>query len=160
MNKVPTLLLIAVLTAGCGVYTLNPKGKSDIKTIAIEPLENATEEFGLADRLTVVLVDAFIADGSMKVVPADQADAILVGTLLSYERVPETFDANDQVERYKVIMNFDLRLLKSAGGGEYWNQKTRQEGIYNAADSTEEDGQRLAGERLVQAVIDKTTKSW
>ncbi|UCC44391.1 MAG: LptE family protein [Candidatus Zixiibacteriota bacterium] len=164
LSILTTGIVTASLLSGCGIYTLNPKGKSDIKTIGIEPFENNTAEFGLADRLTEIIIDAFIADGNLKVVSVDEADAVLVGTLLSYDRVPDTYDANDQVQSYKVIMNVEIQLQKPSDGSEYWKETTRQEGVYHpGADQpprTEEDGQQLAGERLVEAIIDRTTKSW
>jgi hypothetical protein len=154
------LVSIAFLISGCGVYTLNPRGKSEISSIAIEPLENKTPEYGLTDRITEIIVDAFIADGSIKVVPASAADAILTGVLTRYQRVVETYDENDQVQQYKVVMDFEITLKKPDGQSDIWKQQMRQEGIYDAATQLEEDGQRLAGQRLVEAVITKTTKSW
>lgn len=149
-----------MISGGCGVYTLSPRGKATISTITIEPLENQTSEFGLADRLTRILVDAFIEDGSLKVVSADQTEALLVGTLISYRRLPNTFDANDQVQSYKVRMEFQLTLQNVADGTEFWSQKVAQEGVYEADTETEEDGQQRATELLVETVLDLTTKSW
>ncbi len=153
-------LILSMFIAGCGVYTLSPRGKSTISTITIEPLENQTSEFGLADRLTQILVDAFIEDGSLKVVPVDQTEAQLVGTLLSYRRLPNTFDASDQVQSYKVRMEFKLTLKNVADGTEFWSQKVSQEGVYEADTETEEDGQLRATALLVETVLDLTTKSW
>jgi hypothetical protein len=154
------LAVFLPLFAGCGVYSFNPRGSSDIKAIAVEPLQNETPEFGLADALTEVIIDQFIADGNLKVVSAAQADAVLVGTLLSYERVAETFDQNDQVQTYKVILNFDIGLKKADGEEDIWRDTLRMEGIYDANEQIEEDGQRIAGARLVEEIINRTTKSW
>jgi hypothetical protein len=154
------LAALAFTIVGCGVYTFNPKGRSDIQTIAVEPFENQTAEFGLADRLTEVVVDALIADGNLNVVPIAGADAVLIGSLTHYERVVEKFDENDQVEEYKVVMDFELTLRNPRDQADIWTERVRQEGIYNASDETEEDGQLRAGTRLVEVVINKTTKSW
>lgn len=153
-----TALLLAL--AGCGVYTFNPRGKSEISTIAVEPFDNQTPEYGLTDRLTEVIIDAFITDGNLKVVPLDDADAILTGTLLKYERAVERFDENDQVEEYKVVMDFEITLKNPKDQSEIWTERLTQQGVYNASDQTEEDGQQIAGQRLVEAIINKTTKSW
>jgi len=149
-----------LILSGCGVYTMNPKGKSEIRTIAIDPLENETTEFGLADQLTEFIIDAFIADGNLKVVSPDQADAILMGSLTHHERVTEAFDQNDQVQSYKMVMDFRITLQNASSGEDYWSQTTRQEGVYDADTETEEDGQRRAGARLVEMIINRTTKSW
>ncbi len=154
------LLIFTLFLSGCSVYTLNPRGKSDIKNIAVEPFENKTNEFGLADIITEIVIDAFIADGSLKIVSLDNSDAYLVGTLTRYERVASKFDENDQVEEYKVLMDFEIALKNPKDDSEKWREKITQEGIYNAHDETEEDGQERAGKRLVEAIINKTTKSW
>ena len=155
------LLLIgsATVAAGCA-YTFNPKGKSSLKTIAVEPFDNRTSEYGLTDRLTNIVVEAFIKDGSMRIVPAEKAEAILHGALLRYERQAAQFDITDQVEQYKVVLEFEVSLRTPGNDSTLWTQSMTQEGIYSASTETEETGQQRAGERLVEAIINKTTKSW
>jgi len=153
-------VLLLLAAAGCSVYTFNPRGKSDYSTIAVVPFENQTQEYGLTDRLTEVIIDAFIADGNLKIVPLEGAEAVLSGALLSYERVVEKFDENDQVEEYKIVMDFEIVLKNPQDQSEIWKERMTQQGVYNASEQTEEDGQQLASERLVEAVINKTTKSW
>lgn len=148
------------MLAGCGIYTLDPKGKSTIKTIAIEPFDNQTPEFGLADQVTEAVIDAFIADGNLKVVGSEAADAVLVGSLTGYRRVVNQFDENDQVQSYKVLMDFSISLMNPRDQSEIWKQTMPQEGIYDAASETEDDGKRRAAVRLVEAILTKTTKSW
>ena len=72
----------------------------------------------------------------------------------------EQFDENDQVQEYKVVMDFQITLRDPQNQSDIWTQSMRQEGIYSATEETEEDGQQRAGARLVEAVIDRTTKSW
>lgn len=148
------------MLAGCGIYTLDPKGKSTIKTIAIEPFDNQTPEFGLADQVTEAVIDAFITDGNLKVVGSEAADAVLVGSLTGYRRVVNQFDENDQVQSYKVLMDFSISLMNPRDQSEIWKQTMPQEGIYDAASETEDDGKRRAAVRLVEAILTKTTKSW
>jgi hypothetical protein len=153
-------LAIVVPLTGCGIYTLDPKGKSAIKTVSIEPFDNQTPEFGLADEVTEAVIDAFIADGNLKVVGNDAADAILVGSLTGYRRVVNQFDENDQVQSYKVQMDFTISLMNPRDQSEIWKEAMPQEGIYDAASETEDEGKRRAAERLVEAILTKTTKSW
>ncbi|MFZ5979333.1 MAG: LptE family protein [Candidatus Zixiibacteriota bacterium] len=155
-----SLNLIFIVVNGCGVYTFNPRGKSDVTNIAIEPFANETSEFGLADRLTEQVIDAFITDGTLKIVPVDNSEAYLVGILTGYQRVPHKFDENDQVEEYKILLDVEISLKNTGDDSEKWKERLTFEGIYNASDETEEDGQVRASERLVEAVLNKTTKSW
>ena len=152
--------LVTLIAAGCGVYSFNPKGKSSLKTIAIEPFENKTAEFGFTDRLTEIVTDAFIRDGNLKVVPSTSADAVLIGTLLSYGRAPLRFDENDQVAEYKVRLEFEVILRNPKDQSDILKDRFLQEASYDAVTETEEDGQRRAGEKLVEAILNRTTKSW
>ncbi len=163
MNRLFKLILLSLLIIGlngCGVYTFNPKGKSSLKSIAILPLENQTDRFELTDRLTEIIVDQFITDGNLTVMSETTADAILTGVLLRYERVEVVFDETDQVQQYKVLMDFMITLTDRNEAKELWSTRMNQEGIFDAVSETEEDGQLRAGERLVEQIINRTTKSW
>lgn len=154
------MLLLMSAAIGCGVYSFDPSGKSEIQSLAIERFDNKTAEFGLSDRLTDLIIDAFIADGNVQVVPPDRANATLTGTLTGYRREPYEFDENDQVQSYRVVLNFEIAMVKPDGQEEKWRQQITEEGIYDADTETEEDGQRRASERLVETIINKTTKDW
>jgi hypothetical protein len=154
------LLLAMTLIAGCGVYTFNPKGKSTISSVSVEPFRNLTPEYTLADRMTNVITDALLEDGSMKVLPADVAETELVGSLTGYERKPSRFDENDQVLQYKVVLVFEVSLINLADKTEIWKEIFNQEGLYDVDTETEEDGQTKALTFLVEAIINRTTKSW
>ena len=151
---------ISLLGAGCGVYTFNPAGKSEIQAIAIERFDNRTAEYDLADRMTDLVIDAFISDGTMKVVSIDNADAVLVGVLTRYDRKPYKYDENDQVESYSVTMDFDVVLINPRDDSEIWREKMIQEGVYSVESETEQEGQEKAVDRLVESIVNRTTKSW
>jgi hypothetical protein len=57
-------------------------------------------------------------------------------------------------------MDFDLALKKSADDTEIWLERMNQRGVYSLETETEEDGRRRALEFLVEAIINRTTKSW
>jgi hypothetical protein len=160
ISRFSGLFILLVCLAGCGVYSFNPKGKSTIKTIGIDPFENKTGEFAFADRLSETLTEAFIRDGSLKVVPAANADAELIGVLTRYERVPFKFTSEDQVEQYKLILEFDISLRNPRDQTDIWKEHMTQEGLYTVATETETDGQKKATDQLVQAILNKTTRSW
>lgn len=154
------LVIGATFLVSCSVYTFNPSGKSEISSIAVERFSNQTPEYGLADQMTDIIIDALIEDGSIKVLSIDMAEAILAGVLTSYERLPHKFDENDQVQQYKVVMVFDISLSKSSDNTELWHETMRQEGIYDVEGETEDDGRQEAVSLLVEAIMNKTTRSW
>lgn len=163
MMKVLTLLFTltaaVIIAGGCGVYSFSPGGKSAIQTISVSQFENETIEYGLSDRMTDLVIDAFINDGNLKVVPAGEADAVLNGVLTDYERKAYTYDENNNVSQYAVNVVFNITLTNQ-GGEDIWQERFFSEGIYNADIETEEDGQIKAADKLVIDIINRTTKSW
>ena len=157
--KVLALSMCVVFLTGCP-YTLNPRGSVTIKTVAVERFQNDTPEFALADQMTEAIITALIADGSMKVLPKEQAEAVLSGTLTRYQRRPYEYDENDQVTSYAVEMDFEIHLKRPADDSLFWDERTSQRGVYNLLSETEEIGRQRALELLVQAIINRTTKSW
>jgi hypothetical protein len=160
MRILISLISVCLILSSCGVYTFSPKGKSTINSISIELFTNETAEYGLEDKMTNQIIDAFIADGSIKVVAPENAETSLVGILTQYERRPYNPDINDQVEQYAITMYFTIKLINNADGVEIWNQQIKQLGVYNLEDETEENGQTRAVDLLVEDILNKTTKSW
>ena len=158
LRAIPVILLLSL--AGCGVYTFNPKGKSDLNTIAIQRFDNKTAEYGLADRLTDEMIDAFISDGTFKIIPVDGAEAVLVGVLTRYLRSPHTFDQNDEVHEYKVEMDFSVTLKNTKDDSDIWTERMNQYATFDVETETEEDAQRKVIAILVETIINRTTKSW
>ena len=145
---------------GCSVYTFNPQGKSTLESISIELFENTTAEYGLEDRMTEQVIDAFIADGSIKIVPESNAEALLIGKLIKYDRKPYDPNELDQVESYAIYMTFEIRLVKTLDNTDIWTNNINQFGVYNIEEEVEEDGQQRAIEKLVDDIINKTIKNW
>lgn len=157
--RIPFCLAVLLLLVGC--YTFNPAGKSSIQAIAVERFDNKTTEYDLADRMTDLVIDEILADGTMKVVSIDNADAILVGVLTGYRREPFEYDEAGVVISYSVTLTFDL-LLKNPNDNdsEIWREIMVQEGVYAVDSETEQDGQNKAVQRLIVEIMNRTTKSW
>ncbi len=163
MNRIVTSIIFLVLMgifASCGIYTFSPRGKSSITSISVNRFGNETQQLGLEDRMTDDIIDAFITDGSMKVVSQENAEAVLVGSLISYERRPHEFTETDEVTAYAVTMGFEVSLKKGDDDSEIWTERFSQLGVYNVGTETEEDAQQKAILLLVEAILNKTTKSW
>jgi len=131
-----------------------------ISTIAISQFENKTIEAGLSNTLTDLVIDAFISDGNLKVVSEADADGVLYGILTSYKREAYNYDEADNVAQYVVKLNFDVTLKKRDSEENFWQEQFYSEGVFDAFEETEEDGQMMAVEKLVQDILNRTTKSW
>ncbi len=152
--------LSLLLVGGCGVYSFTPGGKSSLKAISVERFENNTAEHALADRMTDLVMDAFIRDGKMKIVTPGNAEAILTGTLTTYRRTQYEWDENDQVTSYSVVMTFQIALKNPDGETDIWSAPISQEATYDVDTETEEDAQEEAIDRLIDDIINRTISPW
>ncbi|MEA1981842.1 MAG: LPS assembly lipoprotein LptE [candidate division Zixibacteria bacterium] len=162
-SKISIIIIFFLSFIGCGVYTFNPRGKSTINSIAVSRFDNQTAEYGLSDLVTDNIIDAFISDGSFKVLPEADAEALLIGNLIRYERKAHTYNENDEVQEYKVEMDFEISLKNNKNNiddKEIWKERINHIGIYNVETETEENGQDKVIALLVETIINKTTKSW
>ena len=108
--------------SGCG-YTQEAKLPSGIKTIAIPTFKNEIppqEQFayrpGIEIELTNALIDRFIFDGNLKVVDEDKAEAILEGSIISYEQEGLRFDRLESVEEYRLFLVVKFKLIDAKTG--------------------------------------------
>lgn len=149
----------ALIISGCGVYSFSGSVGSSIETIAVPIFENETVEFGIAEDLSTGVIDGFVADNTLKVVGRSKADATLEGTITKYERIAYTYDENDQVQEYKVIITLGARLTKKDGGIIWEETALTAYGIYKAEEE-EETGQDRAIEKIAEDVVNRTVRDW
>lgn len=159
------LTLITALLAGCG-YGVRGSLPEHIKTVAVPVFRNKTQEPAVENGITSAVVAAFVNSGRLKVVPLDQADAILDGEIVGYAIEPLTFDRrlNAREYRLRVVLNIQFRDVRK--NAMLW----REEGLSEVSDfrvvgqvsdtiSREEGAVRQAaveiGRKLVTQVVDR-----
>lgn len=123
------LALAALLLAGCG-YGTRGSLPDHIKTVAVPIFKNRTLEPGVESAITSGVVNAFSSGGRVKVVPVDEADAILQGEVVGYSLDGLSFDTNANVRAYRlrVVLNVEFRDVRKSAM--LW----RQEGLSETSD--------------------------
>jgi len=123
------LVLAALLLAGCG-YGTRGTLPDHIKTVAVPIFKNRTLEPGVESAITSGVVNAFTNGGRVKVVPLDQADAILDGEVVGYSLEGLAFDRNANVRAYRLrlVLNVEFRDVRRSAL--LW----RQEGLEETSD--------------------------
>jgi outer membrane lipopolysaccharide assembly protein LptE/RlpB len=89
------LTLMAIhLAAGCGYHVAGRNAlPQNVHVIAIPTLENKTTSYRIEQKLTAATVHEFLAKTRYKIVSSLSAgDAVLRGTVLSFEATPLLFD--------------------------------------------------------------------
>lgn len=98
---------------GCG-YHLRGTGSflpSHIKRVSIPLFKNYTTRFELDLKLTQSVIDEFIARGKVEVTAdAKNADAILVGEILSFNVHPIAFSGQATADTYNIVIAAKIEL--------------------------------------------------
>ncbi len=154
------LVLLALLCSGCGVYSFSSSSLGGVKTIAVPTFENNSLQYGIQEDLTREIINRLIQDNTLKVVSVADADAILRGTVVNYERNAYTYDKSDNVSEYKV--NIYVNFVMERKGGKTLAERSNMLGfgIYSASTQTEDDGKLQAIDKLARDIVDELTKSW
>ena len=111
-----TTCLLITMPIGCG-YHLAGTGSGLTKgasSIAIPVFTNNSSEPGIERRVTAKLKESFIRDGRLNVINEQKADLIFTGNITHYELKPVSFDNNDNVTEYWVIMNIHVKVQDPA----------------------------------------------
>jgi hypothetical protein len=161
IRKLFALPVVFLVLLSCGVYTFSPSALGNLKTIAIPLFENQTTEAGLRELLTDRLAQAFVNDNTLKVVPQQQADGILIGTVISYGREPYTYSQAEVVSEYLCRVGVSVQFMNRRTQKVIWEEKAMSNwGTYDAFTETENDGKSRAIDKLVEDILNKTVKGW
>lgn len=159
--------LSALLLGACGYSFSGSSLPSHIKTIAIPVLENQSLDYQVADEATQSLVDRFIQDNRLKVVPLSDADSVLEGTLTSYEDKVYSYDRNENPEQYIVVIKFSLVFKDRIKNREIWkNESLSASQVYSpggkipGGPTSEAEARQLAFDELANDVLAQTLEQW
>jgi hypothetical protein len=179
MRILRVVLLFAFLIFtfhGCGYTTRAYTGI--YKTIYVAPFKNsinvADEKAAyskymsyyplLESTITQAVVNRFIFDGSLKVVKEQDADVVLKGELIAYNRDAVRYaDNNEDVQEYRITLTINMALYNGdtgeliwqkggfSGDTSYYISGTRAKSEKDALDSAISDLARRVVEEFVEA---------
>lgn len=176
MVKKATFFLLGLALAGCG-YTHQSLLPSDIKTIAVAPVKNTidlTGEIGDKQRFRVtrpgVEVDVtnairnrFIFDGTLKVVSAEKADAVLEAKLTDYRRDALRYSENDDIQEYRLSVVLDATVYRVRDRKVLWRGGVTGDTSFflsGAHAVSEDEALTKAVEDAALRVVEKTIELW
>ncbi|MCB9357299.1 MAG: hypothetical protein H6505_01900 [Calditrichaeota bacterium] len=156
---------MSLLLSGC--YSFRGQVAGDIRTLAIPTFGNESAEFGLAETVTDELIRGFQRDGTLRVLPEDQADAVLVGILVEARDNPNTARSSGTgneivVDEYRFSMTCRVELQLRETGEPKWVQSFSVFAIYPYTGdlSNREQAVTEATGKLVEDLLNKIVGSW
>jgi outer membrane lipopolysaccharide assembly protein LptE/RlpB len=172
-----TLSLISILAvSGCG-YTTSSLLPPELKTIYVENFKNGinvTAEQselrmyrgyrpGMEVEITKAVIDRFRFDGNLKVVQEGKADLLLKSELIDYKRDSLRYDANDNVEEYRIKLIVNMELVDSSGKVLWTEKGFAGETTYRIAGSgakNESTAIKDAVVDLARRIVERTIEAW
>lgn len=168
MRHVRVIIVISLFLAtvsACGVYSTKGRTAGDIKKIAVPSLANETAEPDIEIEITNNLRSGIIRDNTLKVVPEEEADAVLEGTVVEYRNTPFTFNTTDlQAEQYRLVIGLVASLFNPKDNTYIWkDRRIDAHSDYYLETATERDYDKALEEvykDLVEGILNATVQEW
>lgn len=152
--------------AGCGPYSAS-SGRVDetIKRVAVQYLEQGTNEPDLNIDLTDGIILALQTDNTLKVVDEGSADSIISGRVTRYKLSPLGARQDMTVNEYQVQIAVSLSFTKRATGETIFDKQLfAGTGTYVLNDPTgltsEETAKGEAAEEIVKDILALVVEDW
>lgn len=161
------VLVATTLLTACNYSFRSGAGVPEhVRTLAVLPFENDTNRFELTQEVHDALVRRLPRALGLTTAGEEAADAVVSGTILSYDLSAPLYSQGDQagsvqVLQRQVILVVEVELLDRAENLILWDQSSlRVQGQYLDASETEETGRTEAIELLVQEIVDGAQSNW
>ena len=167
------ILFVSSFCVGCG-YSAKSSLPSHLKTVHVESFKNNiafVQQGGrelyfplLEIKVRNAVIDRFLFDGNLRVVDNDQADLILKGALIGYDRQTLRYTDNDEVQEYRVVISVSLEMFNVAKNEPEWIESGFSgETTYFVTGSlakTEEVAIQDAITDLARRIVERTVENW
>jgi TolB-like protein len=167
MKRLGALLLLSIFLAGCG-YT--PRGLSPgigVSTLYIQPLGNRTAEPFLDSMLTNDLIMWFSRDRHLRLVAgAKEAEAVLSGDVVSYNRTSVAYNRRDKIQEYRSEMRVNANLRRVSDGkilwkdSVFWNEESLNSADRSRQDDFETEAMRKISQRLAEQIYQRIQENF
>lgn len=172
------LFVVALLSfSGCG-YTTRSLLPSNFKSIYVENFTNSIKitaeqsnlrmyrgyRPGMETDLTKAVIDKFLLDGNLKVAKESGADLVLSGALIDFKREALRYDANDNIEEYRMKLIVNIALEDVKGGKLVWQEKGfTGETTYRTTGSLAKSESAAVTDAiadLARRIVERTVEAW
>ena len=164
------IVLFLFFLYGCG-YTAGSLLPTHINTIYVEMFTNKTTEPNIEIEITNAIKDKFSLDGALEITNSkEDADSILTGEVLKYEKQPLSYTSDDEVAEYRLVLTVNLTYTDLVNDNLMWkeeNFKADSEYFTTLAQqtftSTNLDEQVLiknAAKELAEEIVARTVEGW
>jgi hypothetical protein len=151
-----------MLSFSCGFYSFTGSIPSHIKTVAVPLFDDNTSFPGVREDLTNKVIDRFIAENVLQVVPEASADLLITGTILSIRERAAIITTGEDVEQYEVYVNVKVKCTEIKSGKVWWEKTLRRFGVMEGIGDIDARNAAIetANTEITQDIIDNTLANW
>lgn len=124
--KISSLALMALASA-CGTdvaYKPTPQLiPQHVQRLALRPIINKTQQFGLEDKLMLRVRDEFLRDGRYPLVPEPESQGVVWITVSRYILTAVQYDSTQAATAYKLRILVDLQFVDKSTNQILWEEK-------------------------------------
>jgi hypothetical protein len=117
------LVILTLGLAGCEDDVMTVSVPAHVHKIAIPTFKNNSSQPGIDLDLTQKVTQEFLNDGRLSVVPLQQADGLLEGTVQQYILLPLVRDVNQVPQQYKLQIIVDLDFTDLVSKKQLWTTR-------------------------------------
>jgi hypothetical protein len=115
-------ILVMGVFSGCG-YSMKSSLDPRFQSIHVSAFQNESREFDLQAPLTNAVIRKFLNDGRLRVVDNNEADLIIEGSILDYSLKGLTFDTDDEVTQFQVLVIARVQVVDVETGDVLWAEE-------------------------------------
>lgn len=180
MKKIFLVIISCAGLIGCG-YSTHTVYRGPYKSIYIEPFLNKVNVVSesattLSDRfrtyhplierdLRTAVINRFTYDGGLRIADKDNADLVLKGDLIDYQRDALRYENNQEdVAEYRISLIMHLKLFKRGEEKPLWEEPNfiGDTTYFTSGAQTKSESQALdvAISDLARRVVERTIENW
>jgi len=136
-----------------------------MNTAFVPPVQNDTPRFTLTERMTQSLLDAVRSKLGLQLAAEAEADLIVTARISRYSDVALNFDSREgettQVFQRRVTITAEVEIFDTQREEMYWSSRSvTGAGEYQPETESEEVGETIALDNLVQKIVDGAQSDW
>ena len=131
LKSLVSLLMALLLLGGCGYRPVIARGPlAEANGVNVVLFANKSYRPGVPGQLARELVDQLALRSGGKVLPGDQAQLELTGTILSYASLPVSYSKLDTIAEYKSVISVQATLLDRQTRKVLWKGDLTEEQVF------------------------------
>ena len=118
---------LIIMASACGTdVAYKPTAQilpQHVQRLALRPVVNKTQQFGLEDKLLLRVRDEFLRDGRYPLVPESESQGIVLITVTRYILSAVQYDSTQAATAYKLRILIDLQFIDKTTNQILWEEK-------------------------------------